>query len=281
MTAEVTHADRAEADGEAERVRDAETGLFVRAQKTLDEAAQRLVQAQKKDSAPSDRVRGCYEGGLTVWECARDLARFLADRDVAQTAGQKQGVRILELGCGHALPGVAGALKASASRTEGRPTKRRRTTDDDDDDPVVRALARGAGGVTLHLQDFNGDALKLAAAAAVRWNLEGRNVQVRYFEGSWAGEGAGALPANGMYDLVLSAECTYEESEIPALVETALSCLAEDGVWLDASKAHYFGVGGGGLALRRILERRGDVMVSEIASFTHGNVRHIVMVRWK
>ncbi|KAK3834493.1 MAG: hypothetical protein J3R72DRAFT_372270, partial [Linnemannia gamsii] len=49
----------------------------------------------------SDLVKGVYEGGLKTWECALDLVAYLAD--------QKQnydGQKVLELGCGSALPGI-------------------------------------------------------------------------------------------------------------------------------------------------------------------------------
>ncbi|KAF9965458.1 Histidine protein methyltransferase 1 [Mortierella alpina] len=49
----------------------------------------------------SDLVKGVYEGGLKTWECALDLVAYLAE--------QKEnfdGQRVLELGCGSALPGI-------------------------------------------------------------------------------------------------------------------------------------------------------------------------------
>ncbi|KAF9583047.1 Histidine protein methyltransferase 1, partial [Lunasporangiospora selenospora] len=49
----------------------------------------------------SDLVKGVYEGGLKTWECAIDLVAYLAD--------QKENYddkKVLELGCGSALPGV-------------------------------------------------------------------------------------------------------------------------------------------------------------------------------
>ncbi|KAG0198404.1 hypothetical protein BGX28_008184 [Mortierella sp. GBA30] len=49
----------------------------------------------------SDLVKGVYEGGLKTWECALDLVAYLAE--------QKEnfdGKKVLELGCGSALPGI-------------------------------------------------------------------------------------------------------------------------------------------------------------------------------
>lgn len=46
----------------------------------------------------SDLEPGKYEGGLRIWECSIDLLRYLKTIRIPQ--------RVLELGCGHGLPGV-------------------------------------------------------------------------------------------------------------------------------------------------------------------------------
>ena len=49
-----------------------------------------------------------YEGGLKIWECARSLAAFVATH-VAEwrAAVAPRPLRVLELGCGHGLAGLA------------------------------------------------------------------------------------------------------------------------------------------------------------------------------
>ncbi|KAF9923544.1 Histidine protein methyltransferase 1 [Linnemannia zychae] len=49
----------------------------------------------------SDLVKGVYEGGLKTWECALDLVAYLADQKL-----NFNGQKVLELGCGSALPGI-------------------------------------------------------------------------------------------------------------------------------------------------------------------------------
>ena len=49
----------------------------------------------------SDLVAGVYEGGLKIWECSQDLTQFLYDSGL-----ELKGKRVLELGCGAALPGI-------------------------------------------------------------------------------------------------------------------------------------------------------------------------------
>ncbi|CAE6538586.1 unnamed protein product [Rhizoctonia solani] len=51
-------------------------------------------------SRPSDLVPRVYEGGMKTWECSLDLAGYISDENV-------RGKRILELGCGTAIPSLA------------------------------------------------------------------------------------------------------------------------------------------------------------------------------
>ena len=53
---------------------------------------------------------GVYEGGFKLWECAVDLAGFLAELPDAELGPAH---RVLELGCGHGLPGLV-ALRRGA-----------------------------------------------------------------------------------------------------------------------------------------------------------------------
>lgn len=81
----------------------------------------------------SDVIPGTYEGGFKLWEGAQDLVQLvcsLADgpwkkaeqdcsnvkcADALQSVPRRlAGKRVLELGCGHGLPGVA-CLLAGAS----------------------------------------------------------------------------------------------------------------------------------------------------------------------
>ena len=50
----------------------------------------------------TDLVSGVYEGGLKIWECSEDLLEFLH----SNKSGKLAGLKVLELGCGAALPGI-------------------------------------------------------------------------------------------------------------------------------------------------------------------------------
>ncbi|GJP38943.1 hypothetical protein CLOM_g23350 [Closterium sp. NIES-68] len=61
----------------------------------------------------SDLVPGKYEGGFKLWEAAVDLMEALRQemRDGTLSFRRK---RVLELGCGHGLPGILACLKGAA-----------------------------------------------------------------------------------------------------------------------------------------------------------------------
>ncbi|KAJ3094492.1 hypothetical protein HK100_006119 [Physocladia obscura] len=49
----------------------------------------------------TDLIDGVYEGGFKTWECSLDLANYLSECDDSIFVNK----RVLELGCGSALPG--------------------------------------------------------------------------------------------------------------------------------------------------------------------------------
>jgi predicted nicotinamide N-methyase len=86
----------------------------------------------------ADLVPGKYEGGLKLWECAVDLVETLR-REIQDGQLSFRGKRVLELGCGHGLPGILACIK-------------------------------GATGVDF--QDFNAEVLRSLTIHNVNVNLE-------------------------------------------------------------------------------------------------------------
>lgn len=54
--------------------------------------------------ATHDLIPGQYEGGLKIWECSIDLAVYFVNHP------ELHGCSVLELGCGHGIPGLAALL---------------------------------------------------------------------------------------------------------------------------------------------------------------------------
>ncbi|KAG0344788.1 Histidine protein methyltransferase 1 [Podila humilis] len=61
----------------------------------------------------SDLVKGVYEGGLKTWECALDLVAYLAENKQSY-----DGKKVLELGCGSALPGIYVLTQSSSVKVD-------------------------------------------------------------------------------------------------------------------------------------------------------------------
>lgn len=211
----------------------------------------------------SDLVPGKYEGGLKLWEGSLDLVKAL-DSEIQKGTLSFEGKSILELGCGHGLPGIFACLK-------------------------------GAGAT--HFQDFNAEVLQCLTIANVNANLHSENSvpdrdKVRYFAGDWSsvdsilpyahGDTA-ALSSNDPiagYDVILMAETVYSISTLQSLYGLIKKCINRPhGVVYMAAKKYYFGVGGGSRRFLSIVERDGMMTANLIAEVADGssNVREV----WK
>lgn len=65
------------------------------------------------DQTNSDLVPGKYEGGLKLWECTIDLIEAVR-REIQDGHLAFRGKDVLELGCGHGLPGILACLKGAS-----------------------------------------------------------------------------------------------------------------------------------------------------------------------
>ncbi|XP_024310838.1 histidine protein methyltransferase 1 homolog isoform X1 [Brachypodium distachyon] len=183
----------------------------------------------------SDLVPGKYEGGLKLWEGSLDLVKTL-NADIKDDRLLVEGKRVLELGCGHGLPGIFAGLK-------------------------------GAG--LVHFQDFNAEVLRCLTIPNVKVNLFKEPSQgtftsssVGFYAGDWSEidnlllSGATVQDkstnhhtendGHSGYDIILMAETVYALDSLPSLYRLIKKCLHyPGGVVYMAGKKHYFGVGGG------------------------------------
>jgi predicted nicotinamide N-methyase len=118
-----------------------------------------------------------------------DLATFWAGLAAAAAAGEMERLRVVELGCGHGLPGVVALL----------------------------------AGSSVHFQDYNKEVLQVLTVPTVAANwaahcarggaapLPAPAPRARYFSGDWSSYAQllDALDLQGTYDVVLSAETIY------------------------------------------------------------------------
>ncbi|KAK3829012.1 MAG: hypothetical protein J3Q66DRAFT_277057, partial [Benniella sp.] len=179
----------------------------------------------------SDLVKGVYEGGLKTWECALDLVAYLAEQKE-----NYDGKKVLELGCGSALPGIYVLTQSNT--------------------------------VKVDLQDYNDQVLQLVTLPNILLNTclrpdqqpardESVETHTKLFMGDWSGlvDLMAFKDDADKYDLILTSETIYSEESQPKLYVTIKNSLKRGGKALVAAKTFYFGVGGDILSFRRLVEQ--------------------------
>ncbi|KAJ8093143.1 hypothetical protein PM082_020628 [Marasmius tenuissimus] len=230
---------------------------------------------------PSDLVPWVYEGGLKTWECSLDLVDHL-DKLKESDELATEGKRILELGCGTAIPSMYLLSELFHSPHREKATE-------------------------IHLQDYNASAVELVTFpnALLAWymspasdafrkaqpppvegeedsnifpppdptvateisitdelktafqsSLRERYITLRFFSGSWSTFDVDKI--GGKYDIVLTSETVYRMESVPSLIDLLYHACAGQGgldslritedspcLCLVAAKVFYFGVGGG------------------------------------
>ncbi len=226
--------------------------LSLRLAVARDVALGSLPGALASAAARTDVEAGVYEGGFKLWECSLDVARYLA---TAGAGGLSQVRSVLDLGCGHGVPGVAAALIA---RRHGLCPPR------------------------LCFQDLNREVLLRLTAPNLALNA--LSTEARLVAGDWRtlSTGPGGLLSSdapdGRFDLVLTAETVYSEEAFSVLHDVLASVLAPRGRVLLAAKRFYFGVGGGARGFCELVAARGVLRVTPLAAFEDGssNIRDLV-----
>ncbi|CAM8994643.1 unnamed protein product [Rhodiola kirilowii] len=218
-----------------------------------------------------DLVPGKYEGGLKLWEGSLDLVKALQS-EVQDQKLSFTGKRVLELGCGHGLPGIFACLQ---------------------------------GAAVTHFQDFNAEVLRCLTIPNIIQNLskktassdldEIKNSEIRYYAGDWSQvHKIFPLTANRNsddthseekdhaygYDIILMAETVYSTDTFQNLYNLLKLCVSRpNGVIYMAGKKHYFGVGGGTRQFLSVVEKDGFIAANLVAEIADGssNVREV----WK
>ncbi|KAF9030035.1 hypothetical protein BDZ89DRAFT_1064980 [Hymenopellis radicata] len=231
--------------------------------------------------APSDLVHGVYEGGLKTWECSLDLVDYLA----GNADCHPEGKRILEVGCGTAVPSLYLIRKIFSGARPTHPTE-------------------------IHLQDYNASVLELitfpsivvarymsdasktyqlppadpSSAAdipispglktAFLASLKEYSINLRFSSGSWR-----TFHPEHRYDIVLTSETIYHSESVPPLITLLKSSCAPNTICLVAAKVFYFGVGGGIAAfVKAVQEDDGDPKA--VWEKNAGVGRKILRIHW-
>jgi len=190
----------------------------------------------------SDLVPGTYEGGLKVWECSEDLARFLHTSPL-----EMAGLKVLDLGCGAALPG----------------------------------LFCFSEGAEVWFNDYNEEVLKHITMPNTLLNVPKDPAKTRFFAGDWKSFEELVAPEmlreETKFDLILTSETIYNMKNQHKLISIFKNLLKKNGQVLVAAKTVYFGVGGGLRQFEGMLSQNG-LKFATVRTFDEGVNREIVSV---
>ncbi|KAK3870247.1 hypothetical protein Pcinc_024511 [Petrolisthes cinctipes] len=224
----------------------------------------------------SDLVPAVYEGGLKIWECTWDLLQFLATSDLTF-----DGKRVLELGCGAALPALYCAKQGS------------HITLQDYNREVIEKVT--IPNVVLNLCGDHGESACLAPDVSSHL-MAGLASRASFFSGDWgnlsevflSGCDKNNLPEetrnacqDEKFDLILTSETIYNPECHLKLLHLLTSCLKENGLILLAAKAHYFGVGGGTCQFVDLMKQQGNLAVQSVITNSDGLKREILKIEFK
>ncbi|OAA79936.1 hypothetical protein LEL_03422 [Akanthomyces lecanii RCEF 1005] len=241
-----------------------------------EENAEHAVGADSSGLGTHDVKTGVYEGGFKSWESSVDLVKVLAAQGKVSAAEQLP-MRIIELGCGTALPSVSlfqWTIEANTPTTAA--TRQSTSFIVADYNPTVLQLvtlpnfilawALSAREYTpaLHNAFSLEDELELlpGVIAAFQSYLIASRISLTFLSGAWSSDfvelvytgipGDVTDPSASAATLLLGAETIYSPFALQAFTEVAFSILQREGakhdtspaVALVAAKKLYFGVGG-------------------------------------
>ena len=237
-----------------------------------------------------DVVPGKYFGGLKVWSCAVDLALtvFRAGSSsnvpsVLPAAGAtpylellvtlKQSmsgpsVKVMELGCGHGLPGMAalacGALDVSFH--------------DYNHEVIQTCLLRNLCAT------FSDNLKKVAISRRKHLVTYDPRAVVRAGSGDW-GSLSPAEPESAepvLFDVILGADVTFDDASTEQFILCIARLLRPGGTAFIGTKRYYFGTGGGVGAIEAAVGRLSQYLRLGLNVATHtvgdGMHRHIIAV---
>ena len=151
----------------------------------------------------TDLISGKYEGGIKIWECDQDLLEFLPS--IYDDSWKNKN--ILDMGCGHGLPGIYLLLK---------------------------------GINEICFQDFNKEVLDSITKNYIHQLKENSGLnfenKVKYVEGDW-----GMFKYDKKFDIIISGDTLYNNQNYEKIYNLIKNNLNKDGEAYFASKRFYFG----------------------------------------
>jgi protein-histidine N-methyltransferase len=251
-----------------------------------------------------------YEGGFKTWECSLDLADLL----LSEESNTDDGLHLVELGCGTAVPSLAlfarlFSLPSSPSQEGGR----FRFTLADYNSTVLRLVTLSNFLLTwwvnspasprqqnpnsernTSLEEVEGELdIDPTLLDAFQADLSSRGITLDFISGGWSAEFVQLVldpSITSTSTLILASETIYAPSSLNVFSETLLELLRRSGhtnesraTALIAAKKVYFGVGGGVDEFLQVLYKQplrdgeASVDVQERKEINSGGVKRVVL----
>eukprot|EP01134_Creolimax_fragrantissima_P003309 CFRG3309T1 len=234
--------------------------------KVLENATYELANTGSADiktalSTKSDLIPGVYEGGLKTWECSIDLLVLLVEmcKDVDMSRA-----RVLELGCGSALPGIYLLTYGNAARVDFQDYNVEVLTHV----TVPNVVLNSGNGMTSGMEEVV--------------TPEKLSERSSFYAGDWSSFVQVSNPEGTQekkYDIILTSETIYEPTMNNTLLSTIKDSLVyPSGVAFVAAKSYYFGVGGSVRSFQALVELDTDMAVQSVYESTDGVSREILRI---
>jgi len=216
-----------------------------------------------------DIVPGKYEGGLKLWECSLDLCRYISNQ-----ISQLKPKYVMEIGCGHGLPGCLILKNALKDKTNAK------VFFTDFNDFVLKDVT--LANILLNTKNYkSNEVLDSIVIGAGDWDKMSTEIL--------AAPATAGIPSTGRFDLLLAAETTYTTKTAIATARILATHLDPNcGIGLVATKRYYFGCGGGVEAFHNAASSqqvkingtlyRLDIRTLEIFDNGTGNIRELLQV---
>ena len=229
----------------------------------------------KSVSSHSDLIPGVYEGGLKIWECTFDLIDYFSEAKM-----QFANKTVLDLGCGAGLLGIV-ALRGKAEKVHFQDYNSTVIDEITLPNAVANCINEGS-------RMSSGDNRKTSKPPSKRPKkaecLPDVLSKCRFFSGEWSEVSQLLLSSNkpfSKYDIILTSETIYNPDYYSALHDTLAQLLDKNGRVYLASKAHYFGVGGGIYLFEKFIEERNVFRTSIVKIIDKGLQRCIMEMAFK
>ena len=173
------------------------------------------------------------------------------------------GKRVLEIGCGSALPGIFCLQMDGVERVDFQDYNREVIDMVSVPNILLNTIYRDNLASTLKF-----DELEINNRAI-------EQLPCRLYFGDW---GSFIDISNYQYDVVLSSETIYYVESYPKLLEILNQCLKPEGYALFAAKTVYFGCGGNLTTFCDFVQKYG-FSTEAVYSKVHGLTREVVKIR--